>query len=744
MKKILYPLPLMLILIATFLRCAYLPTLPPGLNFDEAGSGVIALEILHGAPKLWWRIGGGQEPLWPYLIALFIATFGNIPFTLRLPSAFIGILTIAAVYPLALTLFPNWHGRRIALFTAIGLTLSEWHLHFSRLGFRAILLPLLSTLAFYFFWKGADEELRIKKEELRIKKEEEVLNSRNSLIRNSSLNSQFLIRNSFVSALFFALAMYAYLAARLLPFVLLLFFIIARLLGNSHLFPKKHILTFYAMLITFLTPFIIYFLLNPTDLTARSATVSIFNPVWNNHDFIGTLERTMTVTLGTFLGLSGDPNPLVNLPNQSALSFILVPFFIFGLLSSLYQRSSAHLLILCWWSIMLLPAILAPEGAPHHLRLIGTIVPTYLLVSIGLDELMQKLDRLKKPSFYHARCGFVIRNGYLADLQSASRLQIDSISATDYKSVEVGEQLQKPSFYVWRLIPLVIYAIVGYQTTTNYFIRWPISVDFTLPFDLYALHLADDIAHAPSQVAYVLPMDIRAGEEARHYTLDYLLANPFHSNELKYRYLPVDEHNAETVLSQAIQNKTELRVVRWTADKHHAADEKEIITYLLETNAVFVSRQSWPIYEVETYRNLSISFTLPAINQPIEANFDNLLQLKAAFVKPTVSVGNWLPVAITLVPLAPMDTDYKASIRLLSATGERLVQKDRQLRHNFHQGTSLWPPETVNEYYLLAVPAQTPPGDYMVVVVIYHPTTLAPLVANGLVEIPLGHVRVYP
>jgi len=45
---------------------------------------------------------------------------------------------------------------------------------------------------------------------------------------------------------------------------------------------------------------------------------------------------------------------------------------------------------------------------------------------------------------HHARCGFVIRNGYLADLQSARRLQIASISATDCKSVasvEVGEQL---------------------------------------------------------------------------------------------------------------------------------------------------------------------------------------------------------------------------------------------------------------------------------------------------------------
>ncbi len=81
-------------------------------------------------------------------------------------------------------------------------------------------------------------------------------------------------------------------------------------------------------------------------------------------------------------------------------------------------------------------------------------------------------------------------------------------------------------------------------------------------------------------------------------------------------------------------------------------------------------------------------------------------------------------------------------MRLIGPTGERLSQKDRTLRHNFHQGTSLWPVETVNEYYLLSVPPDALSGNYTVVVVIYHPDTLAPLVANGLVEVPLGMVRI--
>jgi hypothetical protein len=481
---------------------------------------------------------------------------------------------------------------------------------------------------------------------------------------------------------------------------------------------------FLFLLFLFLSPLIIYFLINPADFVARLTTVSIFNPAWNRGDLIGTAWRTFTLTLGTFIGLTGDANPLVNLPHQPALPIFLAPFFILGLIASLYRSihvcsstslfPSPHLFLLCWWVVMLLPAILAPEGAPHHLRLIGTIVPTYALTAIGLtlvtNTLITKVSRL--TSHVSRFTSHVSRAAYL--------------------------------------LPATCYLLLAVQTYTNYFIHWPASVDFPLPFDVYAVRLADDIAHAPSNTGYVLPMGIRAGAEARHYTLDYLLG---HQRPLPYTYLPVDERNAETLLTQAAIGKDELRIVRWTADKHHEADAKEIVTFLLETNACLMSRESFPVYDVETYAlpdnrsaacNLHASsiFDLPPIDQPIGVTFDGLLRLDAAFVQPTVSPGNWLPVALTLAPLAQMDADYKASLRLIGPTGERVAQKDRLLRHNFHQGTSLWPPETVNEYYLLPVPPGTPPGEYIVVVVIYHPDTQAPLMAGDLVEVPVGTVQV--
>lgn len=697
-------------LIATWLRLYELPVLPPGLNFDEAGSGVAALEILSGAPKLWWRLGGGQEPLWPYLAALSTAILGNAPLALRLPAALSGVLTIAVVYPLLLVF--RLGNRRdthlIALLTALGLALSGWHLHFSRLGFRAILLPLLSTLAFYFFWRSLGR-------------------SQKSVIRYflfpSLLNTSLAL-----SALFTALAIYSYLAARLLPFVPLLYWLLHWLIAkirqqfaslekfrpktNPPLFPRL-LTTYYLLLALFLLPLVLYFSFNPADFIARSTSVSIFNPAWNQGDFLGTAWRTLITTLGTFFGLHGDPNPLVNLPGQPALPPLLVPFFCLGLLTSLYRSlfpafqpsnppssPSPHLFLLCWWVVMLLPAILAPEGAPHHLRLIGTIVPTYAFVAIGLTTITSTLVNVLRLRFHAPHF-------------------IPLLPTTYY------------------LLPTIFYLLLGLQTYTNYFVRWPGSVDFTLPFDLYAVRLAGDIAHAPPGVAFILPMDIRAGEEARHYTLDYLLGRPA-------PYLPVDEQNAAHLLTQAADGKEWLRGVRWTGDKHREADAREILGYLLETGAHFQGRESFPVYDVETYAlpGPQTIFTLPAINQPVGANFDNLLRLDAAFVPASAARGGWLPLALTLSPLAKMEVDYKVSLRLTGPAGERLAQKDRILLHNYHQGTSLWPPEPVNEYYLLPVPANATPGNYTLTVVIYHPDTLAPLVAAGSAEVPLAQVSI--
>ncbi len=120
----------------------------------------------------------------------------------------------------------------------------------------------------------------------------------------------------------------------------------------------------------------------------------------------------------------------------------------------------------------------------------------------------------------------------------------------------------------------------------------------------------------------------------------------------------------------------------------------------------------------------------------MEAAFDALLRLEAADVSVRDEV---VAVALRWAPLGMMDVDYKASLRLVGPGGHVVSQTDRFLRHNWHQGTSLWPPETVSEYYLLPTPS---PGEYDLRVVVYHPESLAALSANGSPEVSLGKVRV--
>ncbi|RME74539.1 MAG: hypothetical protein D6784_09700 [Chloroflexi bacterium] len=663
---------LLIILLAFWLRLYHLPDLPPGLNFDEAGNGAAALDILRDGPRLWWRIGGGKEPLWPYIIALTTTVLGNIPLALRLPAALAGTLTVAAVYPLTVRLVRQSglrQARAAGLLAATGVAVSAWHLHFSRLGFRAILLPLLASLAAYFFLRGL---------------------------------KTWPARRSFVLAAgFTALAVYTYLAARLFPLVPLIYLLVLFLRNPNRAAARlraAQAAAYLGLTVLFLLPLVIYFARYPADLLARSAAVSIFNPAWNQGDLPAAVWRTLRLTLSTFAGLRGDANPLVNLPGEPAIPWWLAPFFILGLVDTLGRGLSRQgqttplLLLPIWWVVMLLPAILAPEGAPHHLRLIGTLGPTYILLAWGMVRLT----------------GWLGRPARLAP--------------------------------AGRVLPALPYLILAALTFNSYFVRWPASTDFTLPFDLYAVRLASEIAAAPPETVYILPMDIRAGPEARHYTLDYLLAN---QQPRRYHYLPVDEANAQAVLRQAAASAQQLRVVRWTADKHIEADARELVAFLLATNARLVDRQAFPVYNIETYRPLAgATFTLPDIDRPAHTVFEDRLRLEAVYLPASAAPGTVLPVAVRLFPLAKMTADYKASLRLVDPSGARVAQKDRVLLHPYHQGASLWPPEAVNEYYLLDIPPDAPAGNYTVTLVIYHPDTLAPLVAGGQAEIPLGQVRI--
>jgi 4-amino-4-deoxy-L-arabinose transferase-like glycosyltransferase len=741
---------LLVVAVAALLRYPGLDFIPPGLSFDEAGNGVAALDVAHGQYHLWWPIGGGKEPLIAYLLQPLFWLFGPTRLALRLYAATMGLITVAGTYWLAWELFakpekswkigrlegwktgrlgtkrssnlPTFQSSILPLLAALGLATAFWHVAYSRIAFRALAMPAVEVLALAWLWRA----LRIAGP----------LGGRAGRWRHFA-GAGFLL----------GLGLYTYPSGRFVPVALALFFSVEALLARFRRERPLLISHFWGLALSaavgllVFSPLALFFVQHPGTFLERAETVSIFDPAWNQGDLWGTFLHTVLVTLGAFAGLTGDANPMGNLPGRPMLGLMLAPLFWLGVAISIWQAihhasdkpptasapisslqsPAPYLFLLCWWPILLLPGILAPEGAPHYLRIIGTAPATYILVGVGLVQVAEFIPRVGEWASQ--------RVGESAGQQIPASAQ-----------VRVGESasgarqfidLLTREFAGWLIL---IFLLIGLVTARDYFVRWAKLPELYMAYDVYAVELVEQMAaETDPSVAYIIPMDLRAGHEARHYTLDFL-----YQGDIPYYYLPVDETTAAARLTEAAAGHRTLRVVRWLQDKHAAADEREVVTFLLTTTAQLVEEETYPAYRIQTWvlPSAHTAFALPAIERTVDATFSDVLRLEAASVSP---MGETVAVALRWAPLAAIDVDYKASLRLVSPDGNVVSQKDRFLRHNWHQGTSLWPSETVNEYYLLP---PVPPGEYELWVVVYHPETLAPLVVDGNVEVSLGTVQV--
>ena len=65
-------------------------------------------------------------------------------------------LTVPAIYWMTREAFSRTTlpARWLALWTALFMAFSYWHISLSRIGFRAIMLPLMAALAFGWFWRA--------------------------------------------------------------------------------------------------------------------------------------------------------------------------------------------------------------------------------------------------------------------------------------------------------------------------------------------------------------------------------------------------------------------------------------------------------------------------------------------------------------------------------------------------------------------------------------------------------------
>jgi 4-amino-4-deoxy-L-arabinose transferase-like glycosyltransferase len=152
---------ILILVLGIFARTWELGSLPPGINEDEASTGVDAFSLYRygmdrngvSFPVYMISWGSGQNALPAYAMIPFIALGGLSPLTVRLPALISGFLTLVLMYFIGKRIA----GGTFALLSMFLLAISPWHILISRWGFEGNLLPFIFSAGFLALLKSTED-----------------------------------------------------------------------------------------------------------------------------------------------------------------------------------------------------------------------------------------------------------------------------------------------------------------------------------------------------------------------------------------------------------------------------------------------------------------------------------------------------------------------------------------------------------------------------------------------------------
>lgn len=342
----------------------------PTLFGDEIDVGNQAYSLLttlrdyrgNFLPTYLQSFAESRAPLFIYSALPSVAIFGRSELGVRLPAVIFGLLSLLAFYFLSHQLTRS---TKIALIATLLLSITPWHLHYSRAAFEVTLLLALLLWATYFH-----------------------LRSRH-----------------YLSFLFFALSFYTYNTANIFVALFLPF-----LLFQTRPPPKTLIRPILLSLII-LTPFIFQLLFG--QASHRFQLISIFHdPVTVNQ----IVDQRTSFSAGSpaierlfhnklisypsvfihqylqslspqFLFINGDPNPRHQVPGFGPLLLLFTPFLIIGLINF----SKKYPFFTFWLLIAPIASALTQNGGLHATRLFITLPPLIFYTALGLSSLSKFL-----------------------------------------------------------------------------------------------------------------------------------------------------------------------------------------------------------------------------------------------------------------------------------------------------------------------------------------------------------------
>lgn len=673
---------LLIVLVLTGLAFAVrvyrLPDIPFGLYIDEAANGLDVLAILNGHHPIFFERNSGREPLFIYLQAISVALLGATPFALRLTAAVLGALTVPAIYWMVREALADMEAdaRWLGIWSALFVALSYWHITFSRLGLRVIMLPLLTAVAFAWFWR---------------------------VWYHIERDARIPWFDTVLCGLCIGLSLYTYLSARFLP--LLLFGVgaigITRCsLATSRRAMSKALVVMALVALIVFAPLGLYFLLNPQAFLGRAFDVSVFNPSYNQGNGWRTLAESALKTAGMF-AINGDPNLRHNPAQRPLLDPVLAAWLLFGFILSLRRwRSLPRLWGVLWIGVFAIPVILGIEGMPHSLRGLGMLPAVFMIPVLGMADMRTWLANRYR---IHSRVGryglallplpFLLLSAITSLYDYFTVWQRDKglASAFDVESIHIAQALsqQGTSDRVWLLPLSPHYKGTTYNYTFDFVYRGPARIGF----------VRADPANAPEQ-------------------LNALTAG------LRYGQL-VHWADVSPPLS-----------VGWLT----YADPKHLSDFLLAKHGRVVEIQQDTVLPYTVYElPVTADYRVATAFEPRNVSFGDKVQLTAvafgrtalertepaaALDQRSLPAGHTAWVALRWQAQESIDRDLKVSLRLLDTDGHLAGQVDDLLVSDTYPFTRTWlPGEAAGSYHILPTLPAIAPGVYQLHLVVYDPQT---------------------
>lgn len=377
-KKFLVALALILITgLGGFLRFYKNTANPPSLNIDEVSYGYSAYSILktdkdeNGVimPLTFKSIGDYKNPVLIYSLVPSIALFGLNEFGVRFTTALAGTLSIPVFFLLLETLLKS---TRFALIGSILLSISPWHIYYSRYASESLLGTFLLMLGVWFFLKMFER-------------------------------GRLWVIGASVAL---TLSLYTYHSHRLfIPlFLLSVIFTKIKILRSN----KTNIYIF--SLVTFLLtiPLIYLAIFGPANTRAKAVFLSVdidytryvildhLNRLGENFLlFFFWMKRYLNYFQPDFLFFSGLNMTLSGTIGLGILYLFELPWLILGVIKLIKDKIQNRLIIISWVLLGILPASLT-NNEQSPVRSLLVLLALLTIVIIGADFFIHLIFSIKK------------------------------------------------------------------------------------------------------------------------------------------------------------------------------------------------------------------------------------------------------------------------------------------------------------------------------------------------------------